>query len=83
MNIRIMVYILIIIGAIGLLISLTADITGLGADPLNFGWKQILGTAVGAVIVIAGVVLLLIKNDSSQSESSRIKNKANKDGLLM
>lgn len=82
MNKQTMIYILIIIGAIGLLVSLTADITGLGADPFNFGWKQILGTAVSAVIIIAGVVLLLIKNDSGQSESSPQKTKGNKDELL-
>lgn len=75
-------YILIIVGAIGLLISLTADITGLGADPLNFGWKQILGTTVGALIVIAGIVLLVINPEASQSTVSRKKTEENKGDLL-
>lgn len=82
MNKRTIAYVLIIIGAMGFLISLTADITGLGADPLNFGWKQILGTSVGAVILITGVVLLVNKNDSNQAKDSQAKTKKNSDELL-
>lgn len=47
---------LILVGVVILVLSLVADIIGLGGAP-GFGYKQILGTIVGAIVTIAGLVL--------------------------
>jgi len=46
----------LVVGVVILALSLAADIIGLGGAP-GFGYKQILGTLVGAIVTIAGLVL--------------------------
>jgi hypothetical protein len=46
----------IVVGALLVLISLFADLLGLGRSS-GFGWKQILGVVVGALIIAAGFYL--------------------------
>ena len=48
--------ILVVIGIIILLVSLLADVLGIGGYP-GIGYKQILGAIVGAVISIIGFIL--------------------------
>ena len=48
--------ILIVIGIIILLVSLLADVLGIGGYP-GMGYKQIIGAIVGAVISIIGFIL--------------------------
>ncbi len=43
----------IIVGALLVLISLFADQMGLGRSP-GFGWRQILGVVVGALVMLDG-----------------------------
>jgi hypothetical protein len=43
----------IVAGALLVLISLFADPLGLGRSA-GFGWKQILGVVVGALVILAG-----------------------------
>jgi len=43
-------WVLLVIGTGLGVVSLTADLTGLGAFP-GFGWKQALGTTVAALVV--------------------------------
>ena len=83
MNKKISEYILIGVGAIFLLISLAADMIGVGADPLNFGWKQILGSVAGVVIIIIGIVLLKTKKNHSQAEMSQEDTKGNKEDMSL
>ena len=47
----------IIGGTAILLISLLADVLGLGGDPSVIGWKQLLGAGAGLVILAIGVWL--------------------------
>ena len=47
---------LLVIGVIILLLSLLATSIGIGGAP-GFGYKQIAGTVVGAIIAIVGYVL--------------------------
>ena len=47
---------LIVVGIIILLVSLLADVLGIGGFP-GIGYKQIIGAIVGAVISILGFVL--------------------------
>ena len=51
---------LLVIGVALLLVSLTADITGVGGDPA-FGRDQITGTIVGAIVGVVGLILTLRK----------------------
>jgi len=45
-----------VLGALILLASLTADVTGLGDDP-GFGGQQTIGTVFGVVVLAVGVYL--------------------------
>ncbi len=45
------------VGVVILLVSALADIIGLGGSPLVFGYKQLTGAAVGAVLAVGGAVL--------------------------
>lgn len=49
-------FILIVVGIIILLVSLLADVLGIGGYP-GIGYKQILGAIAGAVISIIGFIL--------------------------
>jgi hypothetical protein len=49
--------VLLIAGVILLLASLTADMIGIGEAASAFGYKQIIGTVVGAVAAVAGFVM--------------------------
>jgi hypothetical protein len=51
--------VLIVLGALALGVFLLADIIGYG-NP-GFGLRQIIGSIAGAVAVVVGLVLLLIK----------------------
>jgi hypothetical protein len=44
-------WILLVTGTLLGVLSLTADLLGIGAFP-GFGWKQVLGTAVALMLVI-------------------------------
>jgi hypothetical protein len=55
--------IIIILGVLLAAVSLLADVLGLGGDPNAFGWKQLLGTGVGVLVVIIGVWFLGRKED--------------------
>ena len=50
--------VVIALGALMLLASLTADMTGLG-DGGGFGWKQMIGTVVGIVVLGIGAYRLM------------------------
>ena len=48
--------IMLVAGIVVLLISVTADVTGLGGEP-GFGRIQMAGTILGAIVAIVGGVL--------------------------
>jgi hypothetical protein len=48
--------VLLVIGVIILLLSLLANSIGIGGAP-GFGYKQITGTVIGAILAIVGYVL--------------------------
>ena len=54
---RISGIVLVILGALGLLVFLLADVLGYGRP--GFGIRQIIGTSAGGVTVIVGLILLL------------------------
>jgi len=49
--------ILFVVGLVILVLSLVADIIGLGGS-LDFGCNQIAGTIVGIIVTVAGLVLM-------------------------
>jgi uncharacterized membrane protein YccC len=49
-------YILIVLGVAIVVISLAADLLGIG-NSMGYGWKQLLGAAIGIVVAIVGVWL--------------------------
>jgi steroid 5-alpha reductase family enzyme len=57
--------ILIVVGVIVLLVFLLADALGIGSDPTTIGWIQILGSAIGLVVAVVGIVLTTRKEKSS------------------
>ena len=56
MSNRTMAYLIIVLGAVVLIISLAADSLGIGGPP-GIGWKQLTGAAVGFIVMICGVWL--------------------------
>lgn len=53
-------FVLIALGVVIVVVSLAADVIGIG-NVLGFGWKQQLGTAIGVIMAIVGVWLALSK----------------------
>lgn len=47
-------------GLVVLVVCLFADSFGLGGEP-GFGWKQITGSMVGAVVTLVGLMILIKK----------------------
>lgn len=45
--------VMLVAGALVVLVALGADVLGLGGHP-GIGWKQVLGTLVGAGVAVAG-----------------------------
>jgi len=52
--------VLVVIGVIVVIVSLAADALGIGSGG-GIGWKQLLGAAVGVVVVLGGGWLALRK----------------------
>ena len=51
-------WVMLVVGTGLGIVSLTADVIGLGAFP-GFGWKQAVGTAVALILVALGAVRIL------------------------
>jgi hypothetical protein len=43
------------VGALGLLISLAANPLGIGTNPDEFGWLQMLGSVLGCLLIVGGL----------------------------
>ena len=48
---------LLVLGAALLIVSLLADVIGIGANP-GFGYRQIIGIVLGVIAVIRGIFVL-------------------------
>lgn len=53
--------VVLVVGVLVFLVSLTADVTGIGEGGA-IGWKQILGAVIGVVVAAIGMVQLRKKN---------------------
>ncbi len=56
MNKKTLGIIAVVIGVVVLLVSLGANLLGIGAP--GFGFKQVIGAVAGAVVAIVGVILV-------------------------
>jgi hypothetical protein len=65
-QLRLGAYMLTAFGVVLLLASLFADPLALGEPGTSFGWKQILGSALGLVLATLGVVL--VRKPDAQDE---------------
>jgi hypothetical protein len=54
---RSLALVLLLVGVMLMLGSAVADIVGLGATPLVFGYRQMAGTVVGAVLAAVGAAV--------------------------
>jgi hypothetical protein len=54
---------LVAVGSIIQIISLSADLLGISAQPGIIGWKQLSGAALGLVLILIGVWLVSRKTD--------------------
>ncbi len=52
--------VLIVVGVVVLIVSVAADSLGLGANPI-FGFKQIVGTIVGVLLLLGGAWMAMRK----------------------
>jgi hypothetical protein len=52
--------VLLVAGVVILVLSLAADLVGIGGNPI-FGRDQIIGVIVGAIVTVVGLVLRLKK----------------------
>ena len=52
--------VLIILGVLLMIVSLAADVIGIG-NGTGFGWKQILGAVVGVIVAVGGGLMALHK----------------------
>jgi hypothetical protein len=52
--------VLLVVGIVVLLLSLAADPIGIGSHP-GFGYSQIVGAIVGAIVAVVGLILILKK----------------------
>ncbi len=49
--------VLLVVGVLTLLVFALADVVGIGGDPNVFGYVQISGSVVGAIVTAVGAVL--------------------------
>ena len=59
------------IGVVILVVAALADPLGVGGADETFGWKQIVGVVVGAIVVVAGIVLAVTGRTSTPSDATR------------
>ena len=52
--------VLIVVGVLLAIVSLTADLIGIGGGG-GIGWKQLLGAAIGLIVAVGGAWLMLSK----------------------
>ena len=65
MSTRTLSYVLIALGVIIAVVSLAADVIGIG-NRQGLGWQQLLGAAIGVIVFLAGVWLALRKPNPKQ-----------------
>lgn len=55
--------ILLVVGIGFVIVSLIIDLVGIGQTP-TFGWNQIVGAIVGAIVALVGIILMFLPQES-------------------
>ena len=76
---RVLAIVFIVVGALLALVSAFADIIGLGAPGSSFGWKQLLGTVLGIIALVAGIVLL---RQPDEYEDEEYEDEESEEGVV-
>jgi hypothetical protein len=63
--------IVVAVGAVLLLVSALAEPIGLGDPTGGFGWKQITGVIIGAVVMVVGLALMYGRRGEAQTPQPR------------
>jgi|RhiMethySRZTD1v2_1073278.scaffolds.fasta_scaffold4141883_1 uncharacterized membrane protein len=63
--------IVVAVGAVLLLVSALAEPIGLGDETGGFGWKQITGVIIGAVIMVVGLALMYVWRGEARTSQPR------------
>lgn len=66
MSIKMLGFVLMVLGSLLQIVSLLADFIGLGKYPASIGWKQITGALVGLVIIWIGYALIPKKSETTK-----------------
>ena len=69
MDRRLLGWILVAVGVVGVVVSLLADPLGIGAEDTGFGGRQVIGVVIGAVVAAAGLGLLYLRRGSTEASS--------------
>jgi hypothetical protein len=67
---KVLTWILIIIGGVGLVLSLIADLIGIGSYP-GFNYAQIIGSLLGLAIFIYGIWFLRRKEEKKEKKEEK------------
>lgn len=59
--------VLLVVGIGLVVLALIVDRIGIGQTP-GFGWNQIVGTIVGALVALVGIIVLCIPQKKERSE---------------
>ncbi len=51
--------VILVVGIVVLLVSLGADVIGIGASPKFFGYRQVAGALAGIILALVGAFLYL------------------------
>ena len=64
--------VIVAVGVVIALVSALADPIGIGAEDSGFGWKQVVGAIVGALVAIAGIAInMRSRGEPRAAESER------------
>ncbi len=63
--------IVVAVGAVLLLVSALAEPIGLGDETGGFGWKQITGVIIGAVVMVLGLALMYVWRGEAKAPQPR------------
>ena len=67
---KVLSWILIIIGGVGLVLSLIADLIGIGSSP-GFNYAQIIGALLGLAILLYGVWFMRRKDKKKEENEEK------------
>jgi hypothetical protein len=72
MDRRLLAWVLVAVGAVGVLVSALADPLGIGTEGTGFGTWQVVGVVVGAIVGAAGLGLLYWRREAGAQATTGV-----------